>query len=169
MKKYTRVFFAGLALLAFNTSSFAADRAVKVNVGSDGSGAVSSNVATIRQVIGHAVGAGVVDKFIVDNSISLVEGGLIACAETGAIDSSSQEGSPPPGSADEFSQMVNQLRSIQADSGVFITIEPTEKCSIEAEGVACAQDAKQCPDGSYVGRQAPSCEFAPCPDQVGEE
>lgn len=24
-------------------------------------------------------------------------------------------------------------------------------------------EAKQCPDGSYVGRQGPKCEFAPCP------
>jgi hypothetical protein len=28
---------------------------------------------------------------------------------------------------------------------------------------ACTMDAKVCPDGSYVGRVAPSCEFAPCP------
>lgn len=27
----------------------------------------------------------------------------------------------------------------------------------------CAMDAKQCPDGSYVGRVAPSCAFAACP------
>ncbi|MEK7658308.1 MAG: peptidoglycan-binding protein [Patescibacteria group bacterium] len=27
----------------------------------------------------------------------------------------------------------------------------------------CAQDAKQCPDGSYVGRTGPNCEFAQCP------
>ena len=31
------------------------------------------------------------------------------------------------------------------------------------EPVACTMDAKQCPDGSYVGRVAPSCEFATCP------
>jgi hypothetical protein len=29
---------------------------------------------------------------------------------------------------------------------------------------ACTMDAKMCPDGSYVGRQGPTCEFAPCPD-----
>jgi len=29
--------------------------------------------------------------------------------------------------------------------------------------VACTMDAKMCPDGSYVGRTAPKCEFAPCP------
>lgn len=31
------------------------------------------------------------------------------------------------------------------------------------EGTACTMDAKACPDGSYVGRVAPNCEFAPCP------
>lgn len=29
--------------------------------------------------------------------------------------------------------------------------------------VACTQEAKQCPDGSYVGRTGPNCEFATCP------
>lgn len=29
--------------------------------------------------------------------------------------------------------------------------------------VACTMDAQMCPDGSYVGRVPPSCEFAPCP------
>jgi len=31
------------------------------------------------------------------------------------------------------------------------------------EPVACTMDAKQCPDGSYVGRVAPDCAFAACP------
>lgn len=30
-------------------------------------------------------------------------------------------------------------------------------------GIACTLDAMECPDGSYVGRIPPSCEFAPCP------
>lgn len=29
--------------------------------------------------------------------------------------------------------------------------------------VACTMDVKICPDGSYVGRVAPNCDFAPCP------
>jgi hypothetical protein len=29
---------------------------------------------------------------------------------------------------------------------------------------ACTQEAKLCPDGSYVGRTGPNCEFAPCPE-----
>jgi len=32
------------------------------------------------------------------------------------------------------------------------------------EPVACTMDAKQCPDGSYVGRVPPKCDFAACPE-----
>lgn len=32
----------------------------------------------------------------------------------------------------------------------------------KVEEAACTADAKQCPDGSYVGRVAPDCEFAEC-------
>jgi len=32
------------------------------------------------------------------------------------------------------------------------------------EPVACTMDAKLCPDGSYVGRVPPKCDFAPCPE-----
>lgn len=28
---------------------------------------------------------------------------------------------------------------------------------------ACPMDAMECPDGSWVGREGPNCEFAPCP------
>ncbi|MDQ5938765.1 MAG: hypothetical protein QG642_455 [Patescibacteria group bacterium] len=31
------------------------------------------------------------------------------------------------------------------------------------EQVACTMEAKECPDGSYVGRSGPNCEFAACP------
>jgi hypothetical protein len=30
--------------------------------------------------------------------------------------------------------------------------------------VACTLEAMQCPDGSYVGRSGPNCEFAKCPE-----
>ena len=33
------------------------------------------------------------------------------------------------------------------------------------ENVRCTADVKQCPDGSYVGRIAPACSFAPCPEE----
>lgn len=34
---------------------------------------------------------------------------------------------------------------------------------VGGEPVACTMEAKQCPDGSFVGRTGPRCEFAPCP------
>jgi hypothetical protein len=34
----------------------------------------------------------------------------------------------------------------------------------EPKPAFCTADAKLCPDGSYVGRIAPSCDFAPCPE-----
>ncbi len=41
---------------------------------------------------------------------------------------------------------------------------PTPKIAPSPGGeVFCTQDAKECPDGSYVGRTEPKCEFAPCP------
>jgi hypothetical protein len=33
--------------------------------------------------------------------------------------------------------------------------------------IACTQEAKLCPDGSYVGRKGPKCEFADCPKLIG--
>jgi len=33
------------------------------------------------------------------------------------------------------------------------------------EEVFCTMDAKECPDGSFVGRQGPDCEFSPCPGE----
>jgi len=35
-----------------------------------------------------------------------------------------------------------------------------------AEPIFCTQEAKLCPDGSYVGRTWPNCEFAPCPGNI---
>ncbi|HTK33346.1 MAG TPA: hypothetical protein VL335_02235, partial [Candidatus Paceibacterota bacterium] len=34
---------------------------------------------------------------------------------------------------------------------------------VQPEPVVCTMEAKQCPDGSYVGRSGPQCEFAACP------
>lgn len=38
---------------------------------------------------------------------------------------------------------------------------------IKPQPVACTMEAKLCPDGSYVGRTGPKCEFAPCPTVSG--
>ena len=47
--------------------------------------------------------------------------------------------------------------------------EPVEYTNpAEIEPVACTMDAKLCPDGSYVGRVAPDCEFEACPTYADE-
>lgn len=41
-------------------------------------------------------------------------------------------------------------------------VEQLEGTLPEPEPVACTMEAKLCPDGSYVGRTGPNCEFQ-CP------
>lgn len=53
--------------------------------------------------------------------------------------------------------MESYPRQCRAGDHTFV-----EEIEIE-EPVACTMDAKQCPDGSYVGRVGPDCEFAACP------
>jgi len=45
------------------------------------------------------------------------------------------------------------------------SITPVLSPTPTEEAVFCTQDAKQCPDGSFVGRVGPNCEFAPCPGE----
>jgi hypothetical protein len=35
-------------------------------------------------------------------------------------------------------------------------------------GVICTMEAKQCPNGTYVQRVPPNCEFAPCPEEKAQ-
>lgn len=51
---------------------------------------------------------------------------------------------------------MNQSKSPEP----IVTVSPTPDPNAQ---VVCTQDAKQCPDGSYVSRSGPKCEFAPCP------
>ena len=37
------------------------------------------------------------------------------------------------------------------------------------DSIACTLEAKECPDGSYVGRIGPNCEFEKCPDDSETE
>lgn len=40
---------------------------------------------------------------------------------------------------------------------------PSPSVSSSPTPLACTLEAKACPDGSFVGRVGPNCEFAPCP------
>jgi hypothetical protein len=58
-------------------------------------------------------------------------------------------------------------------SGVYFYFR-TQKPQIKGDApdnkpVACTMDAKLCPDGSYVGRTGPNCEFAPCPESPTQQ
>jgi hypothetical protein len=51
----------------------------------------------------------------------------------------------------------------------FSELSATHSPADDTETVFCTMDAMQCPDGSWVGRVAPSCAFAPCPHVGGPE
>jgi uncharacterized protein with FMN-binding domain len=46
--------------------------------------------------------------------------------------------------------------------GIVATVMNHQTPQTENESVVCTMDAKQCPDGSYVGRTGQNCEFV-CP------
>lgn len=48
-------------------------------------------------------------------------------------------------------------------AGAFLYFNDDTAPIYDGEDVACTMEAKLCPDGSYVGRGGPNCEFAPCP------
>ena len=51
-----------------------------------------------------------------------------------------------------------------------ITVTPEQKekkaPTTKQKGVLCTQEVRLCSDGSFVGKVAPTCEFAPCPDDL---
>jgi len=57
-------------------------------------------------------------------------------------------------------------------ASLFLIYDRTLFTSLFAEKskqpIACTQEAKLCPDGSYVGRTGPNCEFTDCPTVVDE-
>jgi hypothetical protein len=44
-----------------------------------------------------------------------------------------------------------------------VLFSPEKEMPIEEEVVFCPADVRQCSDGSFVAREAPSCSFALCP------
>ena len=151
MKKLAYSLLIG-SVLAMNVPAFSENRAVNIALGSTGGPLDNAALQTVRQVIGYAVARGTVDTFMVLSS-GEIEGGISACAEAGFL--TEQQ---------EFTAFVQQLHSIHPQAGTFFTVQPTEHCVRDAD-VVCTLDAKECLDGSFVGRVPPSCEFAPCPGE----
>lgn len=129
--------------------SIPAIRAVEVSITGIGPAMDVAASSTVRQVIGHAVAGGVVDRFIVLGYG--VEGGFSACAQAA-----------PTGRVENFNAVINQLNSIQTNPQTTVySVQPVESCTTDT--VFCTQDARECPDGSFVSRVPPSCEFDRCP------
>lgn len=66
-----------------------------------------------------------------------------------------------------FKEVQNKKMQIQIELGLEKKArELKEKIENRGAGVFCTQDVKQCPDGSYVSRTGPNCEFKSCPSGV---
>lgn len=68
-----------------------------------------------------------------------------------------------------FVLIAQHYYDIDPNSLIACPEEATEPCEDNLEQpdlIACTADAKQCADGSYVGRIGPDCTFAACPNNV---
>jgi len=63
---------------------------------------------------------------------------------------------------DFFTETNSKTYEVQGTKDITDQILSTFKFTDQGQ-IACTQEAKQCPDGSYVGRTGPNCEFAVCP------
>ena len=61
--------------------------------------------------------------------------------------------------------MESYPRQCRANGTTYVEVIAEPIVPPSEENVFCTADAKQCPDGSYVGRVAPNCEFTPCPGE----
>lgn len=49
-------------------------------------------------------------------------------------------------------------------NGTVATVGTSTQAGTDTGEIVCPADVRLCPDGSYVGRTGPDCEFAPCPE-----
>lgn len=61
--------------------------------------------------------------------------------------------------------VVNELTSGKASNTNTAANSNVNELRNVNGGVACTMEAKQCPDGSYVGRVPPDCQFEACPNE----
>ncbi len=57
--------------------------------------------------------------------------------------------------------LIQEVAGLEAQLAALTNVS---KNSSSSEPVFCMQEAKECPDGSYVGRSGPTCAFAACPN-----
>src|SRR5262245_52347908 len=86
------------------------------------------------------------------------------CSWDDTVSSDGTTSSSPGGQykvGDQFASPDGCNSCACTDGGIACT---TKACSTPpgGPGQACTEEAKQCPDGSYVSRTGPNCEFAAC-------
>jgi hypothetical protein len=164
MKKLCLYVLMGLSLCAtlpvLAAITLPDNLAVNIIIGSKTGVQDAAALRAIRQVVGYGIASGAVDSFTVyiprTGVLVPAEGGksaLNACADAGFGANKAK-----------FNAFIQDLNTIKVKKGVFYTVLPAANCPAPAEPVFCTQDVKLCPDGSAVGRVAPSCAFAPCPE-----
>lgn len=62
--------------------------------------------------------------------------------------------------------IVIALLAAEAAAFYYVYHQPPTTNSNFPQQTACTLEAKLCPDGSYVGRTGPHCEFSPCPGPI---
>lgn len=88
-------------------------------------------------------------------------GSTCSWAETVVADTTTTAGSTSYNVGQDFKSPDGCNDCSCSDKGIMCT---QRACSTPpSQGQACTDEAKQCPDGSYVGRTGPNCEFAQCP------
>ncbi len=136
-----------LGLVLSSTNALADNKAVEISIGGIGPAVDAAAFQTVQQVIGSAVTNGVIDTFMVSGYGK--EGGYSACAQASPM-------------SDGFGLFVKQLRAISPNrKTTAYSVKTVEACGEIIS--ACTLEVNECPDGSFVGRVPPSCEFAPCP------
>ncbi|MEQ1558943.1 MAG: hypothetical protein ABL933_08420 [Methyloglobulus sp.] len=155
MKKSCFYLLCSLLMLV-SSVSMAANRAVEISIGGIGPGVDQAALQTVRQAIGFGVGQGIVDKFIVNEFARPIEGGFTGCVQASPY-------------TKQFGAFVKQLKAIKANPLTsFYNVRWIATCTDYKpyppdDQIMCTMEVKQCPNGSYVGRTGPRCEFAPCP------
>jgi hypothetical protein len=65
--------------------------------------------------------------------------------------------------------LLGQRSGRQSVSILDNIVEESDIAPGDSDQVVCTMDAKECPDGSFVGRVGPNCEFTECSTEQNEE
>ncbi|MEQ1558299.1 MAG: hypothetical protein ABL933_05090 [Methyloglobulus sp.] len=143
-KSKLHLFF--MLLVSLSTSAMAVNNAVEITIGGKGPAVDALAFRMVQRTIGNAITNGIIDNFNVSGYGK--EGGYSACAQASPFTKS-------------FPAFVQQLRTIKPNlNTTAYSLHLTTACPQAT--AFCTQDVKRCPNGSFVGRIAPSCQFAAC-------